>query len=75
MTVWKISYYCGENTHVTWAKTRNEAKKKLQDRLRSLRLDEDSACPSIELKNIPTDRNGLLRWLNKNYVSTFDDIV
>ncbi len=52
---------------LTWHSSRRQAEHELR-RLQSQR-DAPSGVEAVELVEIPTDRNGLLSWLNRNFGS------
>lgn len=61
MKLWKSYYHDPDHGIVVrWFSTRREAER----HQREIAKDEDAAPGNIEAVNVPTDKAGLLNWLN-----------
>lgn len=79
MRVYRVSWWHPWNgSQLSWAPSKREAQSHLRQAMRSLHEEEKEAGPDgnysgepcgIEQLDIPTDKAGLIDWLNRQFTS------
>lgn len=66
MKVYKISYHHPDiGCQLAWAASQREAKKALREIIAGYDNPQDAEPGNIEQVDIPTDKAGLIDWLNR----------
>lgn len=70
MKVYKVYWHDAiQGCQLRWEGSKRDAQRKLMEALKSYETPSDAEPSGVEMCDIPTDKYGLLGWLNLNFGS------